>query len=98
MEGESKTNAEAPKAESPAHAKPKGAAWALPLVKLDRGWSWIEARLLFGLLLLLVIALVIWISLRGLSSPIKSDNSAGMVFRALVGAGIFGAITRVVTG
>jgi hypothetical protein len=85
----------------PASGEPKkeeGASWARPLVRMERAWSWVESRLLFVLLLLLVTSLVFWISLRGLASPVESDNSAGLVFRAVVGAVLFGALARYATG
>ncbi|MRG93583.1 TRAP transporter small permease [Polyangium spumosum] len=80
-----KTSAEPPRA---------GAAWATPFVRLERALTWFESRLLFLVLLALVFALVAWISLRGLASPVQADNAAGTVFRALLGAALLGALAR----
>src|SRR5689334_17258861 len=72
----------------------EGAAWARPFVRIERALTWFESRLLFVVLLALVFALVAWISLRGLASPVQSDNAAGTVFRALLGATVLGALAR----
>lgn len=75
--------------------KPTGAAWANSLVRVEHVFTWVESRVLFVALMALVFALVFWISLRGMASPIESKSSAGIVFRMLVGAGILGGISRV---
>ncbi|HVK66503.1 MAG TPA: TRAP transporter small permease [Polyangium sp.] len=80
-----KTSAEPPRA---------GAAWALPFVRIERALTWFESRVLFLVLLALVLSLVIWISLRGLASPVQADNAAGTVFRGLLGATVLGALAR----
>ncbi|MDI1434685.1 TRAP transporter small permease [Polyangium sorediatum] len=79
------TSAEPPRA---------GAAWALPFVRIERALTWFESRVLFLVLLALVLSLVIWISLRGLASPVQADNAAGTVFRGLLGAAVLGALAR----
>ncbi len=89
---------EGTKPAAPPPEAPKGARWAMPFVRVERALTWFESRLLFVLLLSLVLALVVWISLRGLASPVQSDNAAGTVFRALVGGACFGAIARFGTG
>ncbi|MDC0743747.1 TRAP transporter small permease [Polyangium mundeleinium] len=80
-----KTSAEPPRV---------GAAWALPFVRIERALTWFESRVLFVVLLALVLSLVIWISLRGLASPVQADNAAGTVFRGLLGATVLGALAR----
>jgi len=75
--------------------KTTGAAWANGLVRVERVFTWVESRALFVALMALVFALVFWISLRGMASPVESKSSAGVVFRMLVGAGILGGIAHV---
>ena len=72
----------------------EGAAWARPFVRFERAWTWVESRLLFVVLLLLVLSMVGWVSLRGLAAPVGTESSAGTVFRALVGAALLGTIAR----
>ncbi len=89
-EGPSEKTAAAPP------TKPAGASWANGLVRAERAFTWFESRLLFVALMALVFALVFWISLRGMASPIESKSAAGSVFRMLVGAGVLGGIAHVV--
>lgn len=87
-------------AEAPAKAKhePEGAAWGKPLVRLERAWTFVESRLLFVVLMLLVLSMVGWVSLRGLAAPVGTESSAGTVFRALVGSAVLGTIARIAAG
>ncbi len=78
------------------HEKLVGAKWAEPLVKLDRGWTWFETRLLVVVLLSLVFFMVTWISLKGLALPLTSDSKAGMAFRVLFGLAIAGGLGQLV--
>lgn len=77
-------------------AHPQGATWANGLVRVERALTWIESRLLFVTLMALVLSLVFWISLRGMSTPIESKSAAGTVFRMLVGASVLGGLARLV--
>ncbi len=76
---------------------PDGADWALPLVKLEHGWTWLETRMLFACLLSLTLVLCMWIGIRGMKEPLEAQIPAGTVFRALAGALILGAIARAAT-
>jgi TRAP-type C4-dicarboxylate transport system permease small subunit len=77
---------------------PAGAAgWTLPLVALERRWTWIETRVLAACLGALTLVLCFWITLRGLSEPVDAAAAAGTVFRGLVGAAVVGAAARFAT-
>ena len=72
------------------HAEPaiKGAAWGAPFARFEAGWTWFESRLITGVLLAQLAALVSWVLLNGLSESVS--QSAGVVFRAVVLAVAFG--------
>ena len=74
---------------------PHRAAWGAPLDRLDRAWTKLDARLCAAVLLADAITLVIWISLKAMSST--GTGGAGRVFRCLVAALVLGGITHVVT-
>ena len=87
---------DAPKAEpAPAvkvvHAEQRAAAWGEPIVRLDRAWTKLEARLCAAVLAAEVLTLVFWISIRALSSP--GTGGPGQLFRRMLTAAIFGSIT-----
>lgn len=84
-------SADAPKPETKS-APPKGLAWALPLVKLERGLTWFEVRLLIGVIIALITSLVAWISVRAMSSPVESEDRSGFVFRLFFGATALGFV------
>jgi hypothetical protein len=71
------------------HASTTGKAWGLPFVKLDERWTKFETWLCAVVLLLEVAALTLWVALKGLSTP-PDGAKAGIVFRALFGATLFG--------
>ena len=73
---------------------PGGADWAMPFVKLDHKWTWLETRLLFVCLLALTVVLCLWIAIRGMKEPLQAEIPAGTVFRALAGSLILGGIAR----
>jgi len=79
-------------------APPEGATWAAPLVKLERGWTYLETRVLFIALMALTAVLCVWLSLRGMKEPLEATEAAGTIFRAIAGAAVLGgaawAITR----
>ncbi len=61
--------------------------------KLDRALSRVEAFVISGALGALLLSFALWVSLKGLSSRTTSEFFAGLVFRALFGACVLGAIT-----
>lgn len=71
------------------------AAWGAPLDRLDRAWTKLDARLCAAVLIADAITLVIWISLKSLSST--GSGGAGRMFRCLVTALVLGGITHVLT-
>lgn len=98
-EREAKPAAEVPDAGEaappPPPAAPQGAAWAEPLARFERRWTWLETRLITFVLISQILALVAWVFLTGLSAPPSSDNAAGVVFRAIFGAGVLGTVVWV---
>ncbi len=84
----------APEIKIAASTDHRGAAWGEPLAKIARGFDWFETRLLAAVLFGLVFALVAWVSLVGMSSPLESDSAAGPVFRGIVGAIVLGGLSR----
>jgi Tripartite ATP-independent periplasmic transporters, DctQ component len=76
---------------------PGGAAWALPLLKFERRWVWLETRMMFASLLGLTAILCFWIGLRGMKEPLEAQVPAGTVWRALVGAAALGTVTWIAT-
>ncbi len=79
------------------HPKLHGAAWALPLVKIERAWTWFEARMLVVVLLSLIFFMVTWISLKGLSLPLQSGSRAGTAYRMLFGIAVGGGLAQLAT-
>ncbi len=77
--------------------RPDGAQWALPLVKLEHKWTWLETRLLFVALLGLTFVLCLFFALRGMKEPLEAEEAAGTIFRAMVGAGVLGGVVRLAT-
>lgn len=79
--------------------KPVGAAWALPLVRLDDVWTRTEAKLCAWVLLTEIGALTFWIALKGLSAEYQEESKdiSGLAFRALFGAVAFGFVAYRVT-
>ena len=68
----------------------KKQAWGAPLLRFDRAWTRLEARMCAWVLIAEIIALCIWISLKGLSAEYGAGDSSGIVFRGLVGALVLG--------
>ena len=66
----------------------KGAAWGEPFARFEARWTWFESRLITGVLLSQLAALVSWVFLNGLSESVA--QSAGVVFRAVMIAIAFG--------
>ena len=68
----------------------KKQAWGAPLLRVDRAWTRFEARLCAWVLVAEIIALCIWISLKGLSAEYGAGDRSGLVFRGLIGALVLG--------
>ncbi len=86
----------APEEKSDAPKEGEGMAWAKPLVKFDEWWTKWEARMVLGVLGAEIIALSIWVLLKGLSSewhPGGADAS-GLVWRGALGAIVLGLIAN----
>lgn len=89
-EAEPRESSAAAAAASSDAAEPKGAAWGEPIARFEKRWTHYESRLITFVLVWQLLALVAWVFLSGLSSPLAAGNSAGMVFRAVAGAVAFG--------
>jgi TRAP-type C4-dicarboxylate transport system permease small subunit len=81
-----------------AGAKP----WGDAVAHLDTAWTKLEARLAAGVLVAEILALCAWIALRGLSAEYQvgaqgDKNLSGLVFRALLGAVVFGLASFLLT-
>ncbi|MGH7281247.1 MAG: TRAP transporter small permease [Polyangiaceae bacterium] len=76
-------------------AKP---AWGLALAKLDKKWTKLEATLCAYVLIAEIIALCIWITLKGLSAEyVPGGDRSGLVFRGLLGAVVLGLVANKLT-
>ena len=72
----------------------QGQAWAKPLVAIDKVWTRFDVWLCTLIVILEVTSLALWVSLKGLSTG-PGSSAAGIVFRALTGATVFGTIAYV---
>lgn len=91
-------SAEAPEAAAapspapkPEHLPIKGAAWGEPIARFEKGWTWLEARLLTFVLMAQIVVLVLWVILSGISSPPSTGDASGLVFRCALAAILLGA-------
>ena len=83
-----------PKA-TPAEHKP---GWGLALAKLDKKWTKLEATLCAYVLIAEIIALCIWITLKGLSAEyVPGGDRSGLVFRGLLGAVVLALVAHKLT-
>ncbi len=64
------------------------------LVRFDEWWVRQETRLCTFALLSEIFALVVWVSLRGLSTVSKQGDVSGLFFRSMVSAIVLGAIAN----
>ncbi len=71
-------------------------AWAAPLDRLDRAWTKLEARLCAFVLVLEILTLVFWISMKALSS--SGGTGPGLVWRCLFCVAAFGLVGRKLAG
>ena len=67
-------------------------AWGAPLLKFDHLWTRFETGLAAVVLALEILALSLWVVLKGMSTPAESESVAGVVFRAIIGAFVLGLI------
>jgi len=73
-------------------------AWGLALAKLDKKWTRLEALLCAGVLIAEIVALCLWISLKGLSAEYTpGGDHSGVLFRAVLSAVILGIIANKLT-
>lgn len=75
----------------------KAAAWGRPFARLDAAWTRFESLLCAGVLIAEILALCLWIALKGLSTPTDAGNAAGLVFRSALGAVALGFVAYGVT-
>jgi hypothetical protein len=65
--------------------------WAARLKRIDAGWQRIEAVLCTAVVGAEIVALTLWVSLRGLSTDyVPGANASGLVYRSMVTAALFG--------
>jgi hypothetical protein len=81
---------EPPRIDQPGATRPP-AAWGLPFVRIDEKWTKFETWLCAGALILEILALTLWVALKGLSTP-PDGAKAGVVFRAIFGATMLGML------
>jgi tripartite ATP-independent transporter DctM subunit len=80
----------------PAPAAPTPAAPKGRLDRIDATLTRIETGLCLFCAALLVGSLTLWVALKGLASLTTSENSAGLVFRAMFGATLLGTVAWLV--
>ncbi|WP_394843701.1 TRAP transporter small permease [Pendulispora brunnea] len=69
--------------------------WGAPLVRVDKVWTRFESRLCAWVLVAEILALCIWIFLKGMAAGYSGgEDKSGLVLRALVGAVLFGLIAH----
>ncbi len=73
----------------------QGAAWGRPLAAMDRGWTAVERWLCIVVLVLEIVALTVWIALKGLADRPDNESVSGIVLRGLVGAIVLSALVYV---
>ncbi len=75
---------------------PTGAAWMRPLVKFDDWWTRVEAKLVLYVLFSEIIAMCLWVALKGMSADYRPGGGdySGLVLRAVLGASVLGAIVN----
>ncbi len=92
---------DSPKPAAPQPAAVPKQAWGEPLVRLDKAWTQLESRLCAWVLIAEIIALCLWIALKGLSAEYETGegekNVSGLVFRGLITAAIFGFVAHKAT-
>ena len=76
--------------------------WGAPLMRFDLAWTRFESRLCAWVLIGEIVALCLWIALKGLSAEYQvggdaEKNVSGLVFRALISAIVLGLLTEKLT-
>jgi TRAP-type C4-dicarboxylate transport system permease small subunit len=74
----------------------EGKAWGRPFVAIDKFWTKFEVVLCTIVLLSEVVALTVWVGLKGLSTG-PGGSLAGIVLRAIIGATVLGSIAYMAT-
>ncbi len=69
--------------------------WGAPLMRFDQAWTRAESKLCAWVLMAEIVALCLWISLKGLSAEYQvsgegEKNVSGLVFRSLITATLLG--------
>ena len=67
------------------------------LARLDAWLTKLEVAVCLSALAALIVSLTLWVALKGLGARTSDSNQAGLVFRALIGAILFGAVARRLT-
>jgi TRAP-type C4-dicarboxylate transport system permease small subunit len=71
--------------------QPAGAQWAEPLARLSEKWQGLEAWLCGAVLVVEVLSLTLWITLKGLATDYHpGENAAGLLTRTLLSMVILG--------
>ncbi len=84
-----KADRKRPKTDPP-HTPEKPAAWALPVVRFDAWLTKVETRLVFGVLMAEIGALVVWVMLKGFAMP--AGDGRGRFIRAAFLGGLFAGV------
>lgn len=75
-------------------------AWGAPLARFHTWWVSVEQALCVGVILAEIGALLVWVSMKGLSSPydpVGGGTPAGLVYRGSVGAMVVGTVAHLAT-
>jgi len=81
-----------------AEAQSRGESWGAPIARFDAAWQNVEGRLCAAVLLTEVVALALWVLLRGLASDyLPGGNASGVVCRQVLGATVLGIIVHKTT-
>ncbi|HEY6560865.1 MAG TPA: TRAP transporter small permease subunit [Polyangiaceae bacterium] len=86
----------APQIQPSDHGVREGKAWGRPFALIDKVWTKFEVGLCTVVLLLEVVALALWVGLKGMSTG-PGGSAAGIVLRAILGAVVLGTIGYWVT-
>lgn len=74
------------------------AAWAAPLLSLDKLWVRVEARIAVSVVVVEIATLCFWVSMKGLASYYTpGGNVIGVIFRSVLTGIVLGLITHLIT-
>lgn len=96
-ETDPKSDAGAPSPPAPPGGGRRPAAWGAPLARIDAIWTKFEMWMCVGVLALEVVALTLWVALKGMSTRVENESPAGFIFRAVLGAAVLGTIALLLT-